>query len=98
MTASVRPLPPTLRDSLVRSGLVHREAHLQLVLAALQARVRELDYRDKPIPGPLHDAITGFESELAGVRGSLREGAPDELPRTSRKRSPGSGRRRGGRG
>lgn len=62
----------TLRDSLLQSRLIHREARLQLALAALHDRRRELERHDTEIPKPLLAAIAGFEEELAGVRNGLR--------------------------
>lgn len=61
----------TLRDSLIRSRLIHREARLQLVLAALRDRMHELDRCDARIPEPLLAAHTGFQEELAEVRNDL---------------------------
>ena len=62
----------TLRDRLLQSRLIHREARLQLALAALHDRRRELERHDTEIPKPLLAAIAGFEEELAGVRDGLR--------------------------
>jgi hypothetical protein len=62
----------TLNDRLERSRLMHREARLTLVLAALDDRVRELDRHGKRTPEPLLAALDGFREELAAVRARLR--------------------------
>lgn len=77
MTAA-RPSTLTLRDSLVRSRLIHRKARLQLVLAALRDRVHELERPDAPVPEALLAAITDFEAELAAVSEGLRGSIADE--------------------
>jgi hypothetical protein len=62
----------TLNDRLEPSRLMHREARLTLVLAALDDRVRELDRHGKRTPEPLLAALDGFREELAAVRARLR--------------------------
>jgi hypothetical protein len=62
---------PTLHDRLERTRLIHREARLQLVLAALDDRVRELHRDGKATPEPLQAALDGFQAELAAVRTRL---------------------------
>ena len=57
-----------LRESLLQSRLVHREARLQLVIAALRERIHELHRRGARTPEPLLAALTGFQAELAEVR------------------------------
>ena len=67
----------SLSDVLLRSRLIHREARLRLVLAALRDRTREVDRDDTTrIPEPLLAAIADFEQELADVRERLHNGAP----------------------
>ncbi len=77
MTTSASPATLTLRDTLLRSRLIHRQARLQLVLTALRDRVDELDRHDAQVPEPLLAAITDFEAELAAVSEGLRESIAD---------------------
>jgi hypothetical protein len=69
---------PTLHDRLERSRLIHREARLRLVLAALDDRVRELDRYGKRTPEPLLAALDGFREELEAVRGRLASRQPHD--------------------
>lgn len=68
----------TLHDRLERVRLVHREARLKLVLAALDTRVQELKRDGERTPAPLLAALAGFQDELATVRARLRARTPIE--------------------
>jgi hypothetical protein len=62
----------TLNDRLEQTRLIHREARLTLVVAALDDRVRELERHHKRSPAPLLAALHGFREELATVRARRR--------------------------
>jgi hypothetical protein len=62
----------TLNETLEQTRLIHREARLTLVIAALDDRVRELDRHDKRTPEPLLVALHEFREELATVRARRR--------------------------
>jgi hypothetical protein len=64
--------PLTLNDRLEQTRLIHREARLTLVVAALDDRVRELERHENRTPEPLLAALHEFREELATVRARRR--------------------------
>ena len=58
--------PPalSLADGLLARRLSHRRERVQLVIHALDQRIRELNGGGQPVPGALTAAIRGFQEEL----------------------------------
>lgn len=85
---------PTLRDSLTATWLAHRESRLRLVLAALRARVRDLEDRGERVPEGLLEATKGFQEDLADVRARAAElGARLAVPKRDTEQRSARGRR-----